>query len=144
MCIPMRRPADLRLEGGLNMGDEPAETDSHLFKYMIAADAHLIAENLQARVAIAQVPGQAEEIKRVCTFDLGEPFKTAAHAHDRPILEHETVAVAQHSRVCQIKQKADATLRGQHKTPTMPIVGAENHAIDGRCVPLACRLDFPR
>jgi hypothetical protein len=144
ICTLMPRPAELRLEGGLYVGHEPAETDRHLFKHMIAADAQLVAENLQVRMAIAQVPGQAEEIKRVSALDLGERFKTAAHAHDRSIVEHETVAIPQHSRVRQIKQKAGAALRGQHETPTMPIVGAENHAIDSGRVPLTCRFNFAR
>jgi hypothetical protein len=144
MCILMPRPADLWLEGGLYVGHEPAETGYHLFKHMIAADTQLVAENLHVRVPIAQVPGQAEEIKCVSAFDLGERFNTAAHAHDRSIVEDETVAIPQYSRVRQIKQKAGSTLRGQHATPTMPIVGTENHAIDGGCVPLAHRLDFAR
>jgi hypothetical protein len=136
--------ADLRLEGGLNVGHEPAKTNHHILKHMIAADTQPIAEDLHIRVPIAQMPGQADEIKRMTAFDLGEPFDATADAHDRSIVEHETVAIPQVGRVRQIQQKARAALSGQHQAPAMPIVGAKNHAVNRGCVPLARRLDFAR
>jgi len=138
----MPGPADLRLEGGLDVGHEPTETNHHVLKHMIAADAQPIAEDLHIRVPIAQMPGQANEIKRMTAFDLGEQFDTTADAHDRSIVEHKTVAVPQVGRVRQIQQKTRAALSGQHQAPAVPIIGAENHAVDGGCVPLARRLDF--
>jgi hypothetical protein len=136
--------ADLRLEGGLDVGHEPAETNHHGLKHMIAADTQPIVEDLHIRVPIAQMPGQADEIKRTTAFDLGEQFDTTADAHDRSIVEHKTVAVPQVGRVRQIQQKTRAALSGQHQASAMPIVGVENHAVDGGCVPLARRPDFAR
>ena len=140
----MPRAADLRLEGGLCVSDESAEADDHSFEHMVAADTQLVAEDLHVRVPIAQMPGEADEIKCRMAFDLGKGFDGAFHAHDRSIIEDKSVAFAQHGGVRQIKQKTGAPLRGQHKAPAMPIVSAENHAIDGNRVPLACRLDFAR
>ena len=140
----MSPPAALRLEGGLGVRHEPAKTDHHIFEHMIAADAQLAAEDLHVGVSIAEMPSQADKIERCRAFDLGQGFDTAAHAHHRSIVEDKAVAVAQHGCVRQVKQKAGAALRGQHEAPAMPIIGAENHAIDGGCVPLACRLDFAR
>jgi hypothetical protein len=138
------RPANLWLEGGLCMSDESAETDDHSFEHMIAADTQLVAEDLHARVSAAQMPGEADEINCRTAFDLGKRFDTAFHAHNRSIVEDESVALPQHGCVRQVQQKTGAPLRGQHKTAAMPIVGAENHVVDGGRVPLACRLDFAR
>jgi hypothetical protein len=140
----MPGPAALRLEGGLDVGHEPAETNHHVLKDMIAADTQPSAEDLHIRVPIAQVPGQADEIKRMTAFDLGEQFDTTADAHNRSIVEHKTVAVSQVGRVRQIQQKTRAALGDQHQAPSMPIVGAENHAVDSGCVPLARWFDFAR
>jgi len=140
----MPRAADLRLEGGLCVSDESAEADDHSFEHMVAADTQLVAEDLHVRVPIAQMPGEADEIKCRMAFDLGKGFDRAFHAHDRSIVEDKSVAFPQHGCVRQVKQKTGAPLRGQHKAPAMPIVSAENHAIDGNRVPLACRLDFAR
>jgi hypothetical protein len=116
--------ADVRFKGGLRVGHEPTETDHHIFKHMIAADTQLIIEDLHVRMPIPQMPGQAEEIKRIPALDLGEGFDTAAHAHNRSIIEDETVAVPQLGRVRQIEQKTGAALRSQHHAPAMPIAGA--------------------
>ena len=140
----MRRAADLRVEGGLCVSDEAAETDDHSFEHMIAADTQLVAEDLHVRVPIAQMPGEADEINCRMAFDLGKRFDRAVHAHNRSIVEDKSIAFPQHGCVRQVKQKTGAPLRGQHQASTMPIVSAENHPIGGGRMPLACRLDFAR
>lgn len=140
----MPQGGDLRLEGGLNPPHAPAETLRHGFKHVVGADAQLVVKDLHLGVPIAQMPGQSDDIDRAAAFDLGKRFEATAHAHNRTVVQYETIAVVQHGCVQQIEQKPRAALCRQHHAAAMSVVGVENDAIDRHPVPLARRFDFTR
>ncbi len=79
----------------------------------------------------------------VARGDLDQRLGLAGDPHDRAVLEHEAVAVAQRDGVRQIEQKGGAAFARQHDAAAMALVGIEHHAIDrGRRVPAAGRSDL--
>ena len=70
----------------------------HGFEHMVAANAQLSLRHLQVGVAIADVPGEAHQIERAAGGDFDQWLGTSLHRHDRSVVEHEAVAVAQRRR----------------------------------------------
>jgi hypothetical protein len=122
--------ARLRLEWRLDRAELRAETAQHVFQHAIAADAQSLAGDLNIDVAIADVPGKPGELLRARRRDLDQSLALAGNPHDRAILEHETVPVAQHGRVRQIKQELHAAFTCEHNAAAMPLAGIEHDAID--------------
>ena len=56
----------------------------------------------------------------------------ARHQHDRAVVEHDAVAVAQRHRLVEIEQEIGAALALQHDAAAMPVVGIEQHPVDRR------------
>ena len=62
---------------------------------MIAADAQTVAVDLHLGMAVAEMPGEPHEIRARRRSNLDQLLGFAGHAHQRAILEHQAVAVAQ-------------------------------------------------
>ena len=76
-----------------------AEPAHHLLQHVIAADAEPVADDLHVGVAVAEVPGEPHQSRAasappISSQRLGLP----GHQHDRAVVEHEAVAVAQRRR----------------------------------------------
>ena len=54
----------------------------------------------------------------------------AGDAHDRAVVEHEAVAVAQRDRLRQVEQEFRAALAGQHDAAAVALAGVEHDAVD--------------
>ena len=62
--------------------------------------------------------------------DLDQRLRLAGDTHDRAVVEHEPVAVAQHHRPAAVEQELGAPLAGEHDAPAMALVGIEHDAVD--------------
>src|SRR5437870_684839 len=137
--------AMLRIERRLDRSEPRAEAAQHLFQHVIAPDAQPVAHHLHLGVAITDVPGEPRELVWACRRDFDERLDLAGHADDCSVLEHETVAVFERSRMRQIEQKRRAALSPQRDPAAMPLGSIEHDAVDGtRRVPSAGCSDFGR
>src|SRR5215472_1034266 len=143
VCVSIS--AMLRIERRLDRGEPRAEAAQHVFQHAIAPDAQRVADNLHLGVAIADVPGEPDELLRACGGDLEQRLRLAGHAHDGAVLEHEAVAVLQRGRLRQIEQKCRAALPRQRDPAAMALLRIEHDAVDGgRGVPAAGSSDLAR
>ena len=89
------RQCRLRIERGFDQAHSGAEAAQHFLQDMIAPDPHAHALDLHVGMAIAEMPGQADEFAWRGSRDLRELLLLARDQHDGAILENEAVAIAQ-------------------------------------------------
>ncbi len=128
--IMRMRRGRLGIESRLDRRDGRAEPHRHRLEHMIAPHAQRARRERHVGMAIAEMPGQADEIERRCRRHFGERLGHADDAYDRAAVEHEPVAVAQRPSVRQVEQERRALLTGQHHAPAVALVGVEHHAVD--------------
>jgi hypothetical protein len=130
VLVLVRIGAWLRFEHGFDGGELRAQTAQHLFQHVIAPDAQPVAENLNIRMTVAELPGERSELPRRSRRDLDQRFLLARNPYDRPIVKHETVAIAQRDGLRQIEQELRAAPPTQDDAAAMAFVGGKLNAID--------------
>ena len=65
-------------------------------------------------MAVAEMPGDPDQMLRIGTPDLGQRFRRGDDLDQPVIVEHQRVATSQHGCVFQVEQKlkADPAMRG--------------------------------
>ena len=56
-------------------------------------------------MAVAEVPGDADEVAQVSATQLGQRLKCCDNSNEPPIVEHQMIAVAQALGAFQVKQE---------------------------------------
>ena len=74
--------AGFGVEGRFEAFDVAAEAFDHGFDDMVGADADMVAEQLDGQVAIAEMPGDADEFGVGMGVDIGERFGFGDDADD--------------------------------------------------------------
>ena len=106
------------IEGLVDMGDGGAEAREHLLDHMVAADEQPVAGKLGRQVAVAEMPGEADEMGGVPRPDLGEWLGCGLHRDDTAILQEKAVAVMERRGLGQVEEEIEAllALQGKHVT----------------------------
>ena len=129
--------AAFRVERRLDMGDRRAEPGQHRLDDVIAADQQPVAGELGRQVAIAEMPGDADQMGGVARTDLGQRFGRRPHRDDAAVLQHQAVAVAKRRRFRQVEQEFETALAGHRQPAAMAVVMVENHRVGGGAGPMA-------
>lgn len=108
MAVPMRPamavgPA-LRLKWRLHMDDVRAKPTQHVLQHMVALNEQTISLDLRRRMPIAHMPGEARE-GRAGRPHFGEGLRGGDDADRPPIVEKESIAVAELCRFGEIDEK---------------------------------------
>ena len=98
--------AALGIERRLERDHPRPETLGHRLDDGIAADAQRLRHDFGRQMAVAEVPGDADQRQRVCGPDLGERFGLGDHFDDASVLEVQPVAAAQHRRFREVEQES--------------------------------------
>jgi hypothetical protein len=83
-------------------------------------------------MAVAEVPGEAEESLCVGCRDLDQRFKRRPHRYDAAILEDKAFAVAEGDGFEEIEEEFDAALAGHRHAPAMACVKVEDDRVGER------------
>ncbi len=129
MHAAMAIGATFRIECGLDRRDHGPETLQHRLDDMIAADAQPVAEQFRRQMAIAEMPGDADEMGRITCRHLGERLRRRRDGDDATILQHQPVAMAQRDRTRQVEQERCAADSRHRDAPAMPRIEIEQHGI---------------
>ena len=108
MLTPLGVGAGFGVEGGFDDVDVAAEVFDHFLDDVVAADADLVADELHREVAVAEVPGDADELGVGMGVDFGERFGAGADADELAAVGLQGVAVAQAVGLGEIQQKVVA------------------------------------
>lgn len=104
---------------------------------MIPADAQPTIGNLDREVAVAEMPGQPQQMLRIAGADLGQRFRRTDNLDEPSIFEADRVARAQGHGFGQIQQEAKASHAFHGHATAMPVVIIKHHRIGGVSCPVA-------
>ncbi len=143
-CCVLGVGAALRVERRHDRGHGCAEAADHLLDDVVAADAQPVAEQLGRQVAVAEVPGDAQQIGRIGGRDLDKRLKRGADGDDAPVLQDQPVAVAQRHRLRQVEQELEPAGGGHRHAAAVALVIVEHHMVGRFAGPLAGGNDLGR
>ena len=123
--------AALGIERRLERDHPRPEAFGHRLDDGIAADAQRLRQYFGRQMAVAEVPGDADQDHRINGPDLGQRFGLGDHLDHAPVVEAQPVAAAQHCRFRKVKQEFEpADARHGHAT-AMALVEVEHHRVGG-------------
>ena len=103
----------------------------------------IVEEAFRPGMSVADVPRKPHQIACTVGRDLGQRLRNSLHGDNRAVVEHEAIAVAQRDGTFEVEQERRAVLSRQNDSPTVTVIGIENHAIDGfDRVPFTGRFDL--
>lgn len=97
--------ASFWIERRFDLDHARAETAHHFFDDVIAANAKSSADDLRGKVAVAEMPRNADEVQRVCTANLDQRLRCRYHLDQPPVIQHKRIAAAQRDGLFEIEQK---------------------------------------
>lgn len=127
--------AAFRIERRFDLDDSCTEPLDHRLDDVIAPDPQALGHDLRRQMAVAEMPGDPNQVLRVVAADLGQRLRRR-HDFDQPaIVEHQRVTAPQRDRVLQIEQKLEPARARHRHPPPVPIVEIEHDGIGGRRIP---------
>ena len=137
----LRISAALGIERRLDLDDARTQSLHHRLDDVIPADAQAFWHDLRRQMAVAEMPGNANEMQRIGAPDLDQGLG-GRHYLDQPtVLQHQCVAAAQRDRVFQIEQELQPARPLHRHPPPVPIVEIEHHGIGGGFRPATLALN---
>jgi hypothetical protein len=121
--------AALRVERRLDRRHFRAEPARHILDHMVAPDAQALGQEFGWQVAIAEMPGDAHQRRRVRAADFSELFGRRDDFDDAPVRELEPVAGAQHHRLGQVEQKGEAANARHRNAASVALVVIEDDGV---------------
>ena len=135
--ISLHVSAALGIERRLERDDPRPKSIRHRLDDRIAADAQRLRQDFGRQMAVAEMPGDADQSEPVGGPDLRQRLGRGDDFDDAPVLEAQTVAAAQHRGFCEIEKEGEPADAGHGHAPAIALVKIEHHSIGRRAGPLA-------
>ena len=127
--------ATFRIERRFDLDDPCPQPLHHRFDDVIAPDPQPPSRYLRRQMAVAEMPGDTDQMLRVLAADLDERLGRR-HDLDQPVIvEHQRVTAPQRDRAFQIEQKLKSARARHHHPPPVTIVEIEHDGIGRRLTP---------
>ena len=135
--------AGLRSECRVAPDDGSAEADQQVDQNVVVTNTEgAVGQNLNRRVPVAHVPGEAKALGCPWREDVGHRLERGPDADDTATREEEPVTLRQHNRPRKIEQKNFARIISHEHPATMALIECKAHRGDRRVTgPLSCRDD---
>lgn len=121
--------AAFRIERRGNGGQLAAEAGDHVLDHMIAADAQDAAHELGRQVAVAQMPGNLDQMGHVVCRNFHEVFVRAQNLDDPAIFQLQAVAMMQMHGMRLIEQEIQTLVSGHGCPPPVPVLPVEGNGV---------------
>ncbi len=125
----------LRIERRLDLDDARAESLHHLLDDVVPADAQALAHDLRRQMAVAEMPGDAHQMRRIGAPDLDQRLGRRHHFDQPSVFQHQRVAAAQRDGVFKIEEEFEAARARHRHPPPMAVVEIEHDGVGGRFRP---------
>jgi hypothetical protein len=136
--------AAFRIERRFDLDHARAEPFHHRLDDVIAPDTQALGHDLRRQMAIAEMPGDPNQMMRIVAPDLGQRLRRRDDLDQSAIVEHQRVATSQHDRVFQVEQEFKPARAGHRHPPPVTIVETENDGIGWRLGPVVPRANLAR
>ena len=130
------------IERRLDLDHARAEPLHHRLDDVIAPDPQALGHDLRRQVAVAEMPGDPDQMVRVGTPNLEQRLRRRHDFDQTSIVEHQRVATAQRDRVFQIEQKFKPARAGHRHPPPVTVVEVEHDGIGRRYRPAMLPADL--
>ena len=125
------------VEGGVDVRHDRAEMADHVLDDRIVADAQAVAEELGRQMAVAEVPGDAEQVVGRRRGDLGERLGAAAStATMRPSSSTSPSPSLSGTAWARSSRNSSPLRRGHGDAAAVPLIVVEHDAVGGLAGPL--------
>ena len=132
------------IERRFDLDQAGAEPLDHRLDDMIAPDAQRLGHDLGRQMAIAEMPGDADQMMRIAALDLDQRLGGGDHLDQPAVLKHQRIAAAQRCGIFEVEQEGQSARTGHRHAPTMTIVEIEHDRVGRRFRPPMLRLDLRR
>lgn len=129
------------MEGGVDGHDIGAELDEHVLDDVITADAQPVAEQFGRQVPVAEMPGEAQQMRAVLGADLDQSLGRRLDRDDASVLEQQAVPLLQRHGLGQVEQELRPALGGHGDAAPVPRVEIEHDGVGRRLGPEAGGID---
>ena len=134
--------AALWIERRFDFDHPRAQSLDHRFDDMVAPNPQTPSGDLRRHMAIAEVPGEANQVLCVATANFQKRLRRRNHLDQTAIFQHQRVATAQGDRTLEVEQKTQPARARHHQPPAVAIVEIEHNRIGGSLRPAMLRLDL--
>ena len=121
--------AGFGIERRLDRFDVAAQCLDKVRDDVVGADTDAVVQELNRQVAVAEVPGDADQVIVLVRVDLQQRFGTCADA-DNAAVHRQAVAVAQPDRLRQVDQQVLAGLCPEQDATAVATVEVDQDVID--------------
>ena len=123
------------IERRLDLDDAGAEPRHHRLDDVVAANPQALRHDLRRQMAIAEMPGDANQILRIGATDFQKQLGRRYDLNQSSVLEHQSVAATQCDRTLEVKQEFKPARARHRHPPAMTIVEIEHDRIGRRLTP---------
>jgi hypothetical protein len=134
--------AAFRIERRFDLDHPRAQSPHHRFDDVIAPDPQPLTDDLGRQMAVAEMPGDPDQMMRIRDADLEQRFRRRDHFDQPAIVEHQRVAAAQRDGVFKVEQEFQPARSRHRHPPPVTIVEIEHDRIGGRLRPAMLRTDL--
>ena len=130
------------IERRLDLDDARAKPLHHRLDDMVAADAQALRHDLGRQMAVAEMPGDADQMQGIGAADFEQRLGCRDHLDQAAVFQHQRVAAAQCDGVFQVEQEFEPARAGHRHPPPVPIVEIEHHGVGGGFRPAMLALNL--
>ena len=129
MGVTARVRPPFGIERRFDLDDARAQPLHHRLDDVIPADAQTLRHDLRRQMAIAEMPGYANQMQGVGAPDLKQRLCGRDHFDQPSVFQHQRIAAAQRHGVLQIEQKLQPARPRHRHPPPVPVVEIEHDGI---------------
>ena len=117
------------IERRFDLDDACAEALHHRLDDVIPADAKPFTDDLGRQMAIAEMPRDPHQMRRVAAANLYQRLGRAHHFDKPAVFQHQSIATAQCNGIFQVEQELQTARARHHHTAAMAVVEIQHHGI---------------
>lgn len=122
--------AAFRVERGLKARYLAAKLFQHVGYDMIEAQHQPVDVNFTGQMPVADMPGGAHQVQRICGDNLHDVFGRGTHADMATIFKQQVITFMQLRGFGQVEQEGEAPVPRHHHAPPMTVVIGKGDRID--------------
>jgi hypothetical protein len=130
VCVPaVGVRSALRIERRLDLDHTRTESPHHGLDDVIPANAQVLGHDLGRQMAIAEMPGDADQMVRVMAADFQQRLGRGDDLDQPSVLQHQRVAAAQRDGALEIEQEFEPARTDHRHAAAMPVVEIEHDSV---------------
>jgi hypothetical protein len=134
--------APFGIEWCLDLDHARAQSLHHRLDDMVAPDTQAPRRDLRRQMAVAEMPGDPNQMLRVGTANFGQRLRRRDDLDQPVVVEHQRVAAAQHGGIFQVEQEFKSARACHRHPPPVAVVEIEHDRIGRRLVPAMLAADL--